>query len=213
MTVELHGFQYSVYSWVARLALHEKVVGYGWVEINPFDDAVPAHYIAMHPFKRVPTLVHGEFVVYETTAITCYVDEAFDGPKLQCMRPQERARCNQILSIVDSYVYWPFVRQVFAHGIFRPRMGLPADKLEIQRGLEAAAKVLSSVTQLASGGEFLIGDDLSLADIHLAPMIGYFILGAEARVLFNQHERLAAWWAAMSQRPAYQATMHRLPKP
>ena len=211
MTVELHGFQYSVYSWVARLAFREKGVSYDWVEINPFVDAVPARYLAMHPFKRVPTLVHDEFVVYETTAITRYVDEAFDGPHLQRTQPKERARCNQILSIVDSYAYWPLVRQVFSHGIFRPRMGLPVDSKEIQQGLEAAQKVLNSVNQLASGGEFLVGDGLSLADIHLAPMIGYFTLIPEARTLFNQHDRLTVWWTAMSQRSTYQATMPRLP--
>ena len=40
MTVELHGYEYSVYSWITRLALHKKAVGYNWVEINPFADNV-----------------------------------------------------------------------------------------------------------------------------------------------------------------------------
>jgi glutathione S-transferase len=31
MAVELHGYQYSVYSWIARLVLHEKGVVYSWV--------------------------------------------------------------------------------------------------------------------------------------------------------------------------------------
>lgn len=42
MAVELHGYQYSVYSWIARLALHEKGVVYSWVEIDPFAEDVPA---------------------------------------------------------------------------------------------------------------------------------------------------------------------------
>ncbi|MEO8320748.1 MAG: glutathione S-transferase N-terminal domain-containing protein [Bradyrhizobium sp.] len=65
MTVKLHGYQYSVYSWIARLALQEKGVSYEWVEVNPFADDVPRDYLTMHPFKRVPTLVDGEFVVFE----------------------------------------------------------------------------------------------------------------------------------------------------
>ncbi len=28
MTIELHGYQYSVYAWIARFALHEKGVNY-----------------------------------------------------------------------------------------------------------------------------------------------------------------------------------------
>lgn len=114
MATELHGYQYSVYSWIARLALHEKGVAYDWIEVNPFAEGIPASYLAMHPFKRVPALAHAGFVLYETGAITRYVDEAFEGPKLQPVEPRERARCNQIMSIVDSYAYWPLVRQVFS---------------------------------------------------------------------------------------------------
>ena len=211
MRVELHGYQYSVYAWIARLALHEKGVDYDWLEVNPFSDAVPAQYLALHPFKRVPTLVHGRFVVYETTAITRYVDEAFDGPSLQRVLPFERARCNQILSIVDSYAYWPLVRQAFSHGVFKPRMGLPADKSEIKTGLDAARKVLGALESVAGPDRFLVGDGLSLADIHLAPMIGYFGLLGEAKALLQEHARLAAWWSAISIRPAVQATFPRLP--
>jgi len=211
MAVELHGFQYSVYSWIARLALHEKGVEYNWVEVNPFSEVVPAYYLEMHPFKRVPTLVHDELVIYETNAITRYTDEAFDGPHLQRVHASERARCNQIMSIVDNYAYWPLVRQVFSHGVFRPRMGLPSDKLEIRHGLDAAPKILGSLENLASDGQFLSGDGLSLADIHLAPMIAYFTQVSEGNAIFNQHERLNAWWSTMSKRAAYLVTIPRLP--
>ena len=92
MAVELHGYQYSVYSWIARLALHQKSAMYSWVEVNPFAENVAASYLGTHPFKRVPALVHGGFEVYETRAITRYVDEAFEGPKLrERMQENERA--------------------------------------------------------------------------------------------------------------------------
>ena len=132
---------------------------------------MPASYLAAHPFRRVPALVHGAFTVYETSAITRYVDEGFEGPKLQRTEPKERVRCNQIMSIVDSYAYWPLVRQVFSYRVFRPRMGQPADENEVQQGLDAAARVLGALERIAGQGQYLCGDDLSLADIHLAPMI------------------------------------------
>jgi len=157
----------------------KKGVAYSWVEIDPFAENVPASYLATHPFKRVPALVHGAFVAYETGAITRYVDEAFDGPKLQRTEPTERARRNQIMSIVDSYAYWPLVRQVFSHSVFRPRMRRPVDAKEIRRGLDAAARVFAALEKLAGEGQYLCGSELSLADIHLAPMIGYFVLASE----------------------------------
>lgn len=215
MAIELHGYQYSVYSWVARLALHEKGKEEGkafdWIEVNPFAEDVPAGYLAIHPFKRVPALIHAGFVVYETGAITRYVDEAFEGPRLQPEQPRERARCNQIISIVDSYAYWPLVRQVFSHGVFRPMMKLQADEKEFQRGLEAAPRILSALEDAAGEGRFLCGNDISLADIHLAPMIGYFARAPEGKDLLQKQARLSAWWADFSKRAAFMATTPRLP--
>ena len=134
MNVELYGYRYSVYSWIARFALAEKGVEYHWTEVNPFAPDVPESYLALHPFKRVPTLVHDSFQIYETGAITRYIDEAFPGPRLQPTEPHGRARCSQFISIVDSYAYWPLVRQVFSHRFFRPRLGHPFDVTELKRG-------------------------------------------------------------------------------
>ncbi len=211
MTVELHGYNHSVYSWIARLALYEKGVGYEWVEVNPFADYVPPDYLAMHPFERVPTLVNDKFVVFETNAITRYVDEAFNGPKLQPFKPEERARVSQILSIVDSYAYWPLVRQVFSHGVFRPRLCRPTDQSEYQRGLESAPRVLRALDELANGGSFLVSDALSLADIHLAPMIAYFTSDPNGDALLKTHHRLSTWWFAMSRRKSVTETWPTLP--
>lgn len=211
MATELHGYQYSVYSWIARLALHEKGVAYDWIEVNPFAEDIPASYLAMHPFKRVPALTHAGFVLYETGAITRYVDEAFEGPKLQPVEPRERARCNQIMSIADSYAYWPLVRQVFSHGVFRPRMSRPMDENEFQSGLEAAPRVLAALESIAGEGPWLCGNQLSLADIHLAPMVGYFVLADEGRALLQRYPRLGEWWSELSNRSTFVATTPRLP--
>jgi glutathione S-transferase len=212
MTVELYGYKHSVYAWIARLALREKGCAYEWREVNPFAEDVPADYLAMHPFKRVPVLVHDGFVLYETSAITRYVDEAFDGPPLQPAVPRERARQQQIVSVIDSYAYWPLVRQVFSHGVFRARTGREADPDEVRRGLDAAPKVLGALEHLAGEDGFLCGSGLSLADIHLAPMIGYFALMPDGAALVSRHRRLARWWSEMSRRAAFTATTPDLPQ-
>ncbi len=211
MNVELYGYQYSVYSWIARLALVEKGQDYRWIEINPFAPDVPKSYLALHPFKRVPALVHDGFQIYETGAITRYVDEAFPGPRLQPTDPHHRARANQLLSIIDSYVYWPLVRQVFSRRVFRPRLGRASDATEIQNGLDAAPDVLAALERLVADSEYLCGADISLADIHLAPMIGYFAMAEEGEAQLKRHRKLSHWWATMSARTAYRATTPQLP--
>ncbi|MGH7125183.1 MAG: glutathione S-transferase family protein, partial [Stellaceae bacterium] len=203
--------QYSVYLRIARLALAEKEVAYERVEVNPFASDVPAAYLAMHPFRRVPVLVHDGFVLYETGAITRYIDETFPGPALQPTEARERARLTQIISIVDSYAYWPLVRQVFSHSVFRPRVGEPVDAGEIRRGLEGSRRALGALEALAAGGDFLIGSRLSLADLHLAPMIAYFAAAPDARGVIADYPKLSTWWQAMQRRASLAATDPGLP--
>jgi len=69
MSLVLHGFRYSVYVRIARIALAEKGLTYENVEIDPFATDVPIEYLTLHPFKRVPVLVDGDFALYKRTPI------------------------------------------------------------------------------------------------------------------------------------------------
>jgi len=211
MVVVLHGYRYSVYQRIARLTLAEKGVAYEQVEVNPFAADVPAAYRALHPFGRVPALVHDGFALYETAAITRYIDRAFAGPALQPADPKALARMDQIIGVIDAYGYWPLVRQVFSHRVFRPRLGQPADEGEVATGLKAAAGVLGALEALMADAIFLVGPALSLADLHLGAMMAYFSQAAEGNAMLGQHARLAAWWQSLRQRPSFAATDPGLP--
>jgi glutathione S-transferase len=209
MTLVLHGYYYSVYNRIARLALAEKGVAYERVEVNPFGD-IPAEYLALHPFGRVPALVHDGFVLYETGAITRYVDRSFAGPALQPATPRALARMDQLIGVIDSYGYWPMVRQVFSHRVFRTAAGRPVDEAEIAKGLLGAAKVLAALEALACE-PFLAGQELSLADLHVGAMIAYFTLAPEGAALLAGYPRLAPWWGRLSRRASFAATDPGLP--
>jgi glutathione S-transferase len=213
MSVVLHGYRFSVYVRIVRLVLAEKGVAYERVEVNPFEADISAGYLALHPFGRVPTLVHDKFVLYETSAITRYIDRSFPGPALQPSEPHARARMDQIISIVDAYGYWPLVRQVFSHRVFRPAAGRQGDEAEVAHGLAAAAKVLTALDAVASSEACLTGPAVSLADFHLAAMIAYFTAAPEGAALLGRYPRLAAWWHRLGQRPSIAATDPGLPSP
>ena len=205
MSLVLHGYRYSVYLRIARLTLAEKGLTYDRVEINPFAPDVPASYLALHPFGRVPALVHDGFTLYETSAITRYIDRAFPGPALQPADPRALARMDQVIGIVDSYAYWPLVRQVFSQRVFRPCLGQPGDEAEVAHGLQASAKVLAAV-------EPLVADEgVTLADLHLGAMIAYFVQAPEAARALQRQPRLSRWWARVSARPSFAATDPGLP--
>jgi glutathione S-transferase len=211
MALVLHGYSPSVYARIVRLALAEKGVAYGWVEVNPFAAEIPAAYLALHPFGRVPALVHGDFTLYETSAITRYVDRAFAGPALQPDDVRALARMDQIVAVVDAYGYWPMVRQVFVQQVIRPGLGQPADAGEVARGLRDAEKVLDALEALATGQTFLVGGHLSLADLHLGAMMAYFTAAPAGQAMLDRHVKLAAWWRHLQQRPSLAATDPRLP--
>jgi glutathione S-transferase len=210
MAVTLHGYSYSVYLRIARMTMLEKGVAWRHIEIDPFADEIPADYLALNPFGRVPTLDHDGFVLYETTAITRYIDEAFEGPSLQPETPRERARMNQIIAIADSYGYWPMVRQVFSQRVFNARRRTP-DEAVIAEGLTRSRNVLAALESLAGGGDFLVGDRLSLADLHLGAMIAYFTAASEGAAALGDCPKLAAWWAAFKNRKSLAETEPGLP--
>ena len=203
--VRLHGYGYSVYNRIARLALLLKEVGHETVEVDPFAE-LPEAYLRLHPFGLVPVLTHGAFELFETGAITRYVDRAFEGPPLQPGSAAALARMDQVISVVDSYAYRPMVRQVSSHAFFRPHFGEDSSREQIDMGLEASRKVLSFLGGVAGEGLVLSGRDFTLADCHLAPMIDYFVRAEEGKAALSRHPALQAWWDRTSVLDVLKAT-------
>lgn len=209
--VIVHGYRFSVYNRIVQMTLRQKGVIYESVEINPFSDAVPESYREMHPFRRVPVLSHGKFQIYETAAIARYIDQAFDGPHLVPQEAKPAARMAQVISIIDNYGYWPMVRQVCSHRVFRPLEGQPADEAEIEKGLKASRIVLSALDKIASERLVLDARTMTLADCHLAPMMGYFVQATEGEEELKRHEALTRWWTWIAGQQSFKDTEPPMP--
>lgn len=204
---QLHGASYSVYVRIARLALLEKSVTHDHREVEIFAaGGPPAAYLELHPFARIPALVHGDFTLYETGAITRYVDEAFDGPSLQPTSPESRARMNQIISIADNYLYRPLVWGVYVARDDAAKNNTPLDQPTFDDAVAKSRHCLAVVAGLCGDRPWLSGDSLSLADLYLAPMIAYGCVAAEGRALLQEQPYLATWWNRMKARPSMTAT-------
>lgn len=160
----------------------------------------------------MPTLVDDDFVLYETTAITRYLHEAFAGPVLQPGAPRARARMAQIIAIIDSYGHRPMVRQVFAQRVFAVASGRTADEAAIADGIAQSHCVLSALEALAdNGGPLVGGPNWSLADLHLAPMMAYFTAAPEGLSALAAYPSLLVWWARLRVAPSLIATDPGLP--
>jgi glutathione S-transferase len=171
---------------------------------------LPEGYLELHPFGRVPVLCHDGLTLYEAQAIGRYVDEGFAGPALQPEDAAARARMAQVIGIVDAYGYWPLVRQVYSHAVFQPALGEAGDPREVAVGMVAAAPVLGALDRIADEGLVLAGP-VTLADLHLAPMIAAFVQVDEGAAALARHPALARWWAGMRGRDSMAATDPGLP--
>ena len=201
------GAPYSVYVRIVRLALAEKGVEYELVPVDIFaKEGPPPGYLEKHPFGRIPAFDHGGFALYETGAITRYIDEAFGGAKLQPLDLRERARCNQLVSVADNYAYPHLVWGIYVERVSKPARGAVPDEARIAAALPKAVTCLSAMSDLMGNNPWLAGGALSLADLYAAPIFDYFLMTPEGRDMIPQFGNLAAWWSRIAARPSVQET-------
>jgi glutathione S-transferase len=118
---------------------------------------------------------------------------------------------NQVIAVIDSYGYWPMVRQVFSPRVFNAALGRTPDESVIAEGIGKSHTVLGAIETLAAGGPFLVGQALTLADLHLAAMMAYFTAADDGRIALAAYPKLSAWWAGMSSRKSLTDTDPGLP--
>lgn len=206
-TPRLFGASYSVYVRIARLALEEKGVAYELVPVDIFEkDTLPADYAQRHPFLRIPAFEHGTLRLFETVAITRYVDEAFDGLPLQPSDPRKRALMSQAIGMLDAYAYRALVWSVYVERVSKPKRNEASDEARISAGLQTAETCLAVLARVKGQSLWLVGNDLTLTDLHAAPIFAYFLRAPEGRAMIAKYPALEAWWAAISTRPSFRAT-------
>lgn len=202
----LLGAGYSAYVRIARLALAEKQLAYEHVPVDVFAaGGPPAWYLEHQPFGKIPAFEHDGLRLYETAAITRYVDEAFPGPALQPADVRRRATMTQIVSMLDSYGYRPMVWDVYVERIDRPREGKTPDEARIASGLAKSRACLAALAGLKAPGDWLLGEQLTLADLHAAPIFAYFAKAPEGDAAIAEFATLAEWWRRIQAWPSFAA--------
>ena len=205
-TPMLYGAAYNVYVRAVRLALAEKGVDYRLIEVElNAEEGAPANYLHHAHFMRIPAFEHAGERLYEASAITRYIDEAFDGPALMPTGARDRARVNQIISIIENYGYGPMVWSIFVERCRAVVAGRRADEDKITAAVPEVVHALDALEEMTVGPH-LIGEALTLADLHLAAMLAYGTLAPEGATLVDARPRLQRWWTAMKQRPSMRDT-------
>src|SRR5215470_8895651 len=201
----VHGVPGSPYVRAALLTLEEKGASYKLAAMAPGTLKQEPH-LSRHPFGRIPAFEHDGWMLYETRAIMRYVDAVVPGPRLQPEEPRAAARMEQVMNITDWYVMPQVSRTITFNRVVAPRFGRPTDDEAVARALPEAKLCIAEISRLLDGHTWIAGDQLSLADLLLAPHLSMLSLAPEGREILQQHYDLAAWLARIEERPSMQAT-------
>lgn len=189
-TLRIHGYLVSTWTRTACMTCAEKGVGY---ELVPLAYGSADHE-AMHPFGRMPILEHHGLIITEGLAITSYIDEAFDGQALQPVDLDGRTRMREWMSRCADYGFRDVVRTL-------PRTRAPTDE-----ELSVAAAVLQRLDTLVGPGPFLVGAELTLADLYLAPQVSN--AREKAPGLLAPLAALNGWFERMTARESFELTYY-----
>jgi glutathione S-transferase len=180
--------------------LHELDIAYARIDAGlQFGKNDEAAYLAMNPNGRVPTLVDGDYVLWESNSVMRYLCLAYgEGSPIYPPSPKARAAVDRwldwtlsTLQPVDRPVFWALVRT-------------PPEKRDmaaIQKDADAEAVVWRIVEAQLATRRFVEGDQFTIADI---------ALGAFARRWFGVEgvtkpdlPNLERWFALISERPGF----------
>ena len=159
-------------------------------------------HLSRQPFGQVPAFDDDGFAMYESRAIARYLD-AKAGGKLTPTELTARARMEQWIS-VETSDFTPHAMKFVFHTVFQ-REQTPETLDKAGAALDVATDVLD---RNLAGKSYLVGDQLTLADVTFAPYVDYVLMTpAKNRVLARPN--VAAWWGRVSERPAWRKTISK----
>ena len=200
--LQIIGAPFSSYVWAVRMACAEKGVDY---------DLIPAglhsrEVMEIHPFGKVPVMRHGEVALFESKAIATYIDKAFPGPKLIPDDVVGAADVEQWVSLVNTTIDPMFIRSyVMAHLIPKGADGQP-DRAAIESLLPTMQMQVDVLDEAVDATGYLVGDDFTLADINLLPVLHFVQRFPEGAEMVRAAKALSHYFVLHSGRPSFQAS-------
>jgi len=203
--IAVYGIPGSPFLRSVEIALREKAVPYELHAMAPVDMRTPDH-LERHPFGRIPMFEQDGFRLYESQAIIRYVDDVFPDPPLTPADSKARARMNQVIGIIEWYLFPKAAAPIGFQRIIGPRLlGIPSDESIVAEAMPTARLCIAELERLLGDKAYMTGEQVTIADIMLGAQLDLFSECAEGRELISG-TRLQPWLERMRARPSFEAT-------
>ncbi|HEB92171.1 MAG TPA: glutathione S-transferase family protein [Gammaproteobacteria bacterium] len=198
-TLVVYGAEYSTYVRSVRLCCEEKGVVYQFQERLSRADRLTLN----NPFKKVPIIRHGDFVLYESAAICRYIDRRFDGPSLSPAPVAELALMDQWISAANCYFDPAFIRRfVLVHAFPSGKDG-QVDETKLEAALPEVVQQLEIIENALCASDYFSGDKPGIADYLIIPMLDYLARG-RGGYLFDKLSQTNRYLERLRKRPSGQ---------
>ena len=199
--IKLYDFQTSPNCQRVKVVLEEKKLPYNTVPVDlRKGEQKNADYLKLNPYGKVPVIIDGDTVLYESCVINEYLEEKY--PQTSLM-PKDAARRAKIRILIDygmSHLDAPYQR-------LRSEM-MKNEKERNQETVDGAKKELKNLLQRFEreiGEQPYLAGDFSLLDADLIPR--FLRLEGFGVLPDSSLSRLGKWLQRMKERPSVKAIM------
>lgn len=195
--MELYFAYPSTYSQKVLLGLYEKNVPFTPKLVNLSDPEEKARYREFYPMGKIPLLVRDDQrMIPESSIILEYIDNAFpESPRLINPDPELGRQTRFLDRMCDLYLNDTVVSLIFES--FKPEEERSSEMME--GCSEQLAVMYGYLNDQLKERAFLAGDAFTLADCAAMPPLFYARNFAD----FSPFPNIEAYWARVSQRPAW----------
>jgi glutathione S-transferase len=162
-----------------------------------------ADYKKLNPNGRIPTLVDGDFVIFETAAICQYLADKHPEARLAPAEHPLRGRHYQWLTYMTNTVQVGFLDWFHPDWTFADPAQQAALKAAAEQKLTRSFQILDDGI---GGGAYMLGDTFSLCDIYLAMLTRWSRFLAQPMWRWANIERVVG---TTYTRPAFQRMLQK----
>ena len=170
--------------------------------------AASADFLSASPFRKIPAMKHGDYLLADSTAIAMYLDALQPAPALYPAEPKARGRAVFFEEFADTVLAAAGGKVVF-NRVVKPRLlKLECDEEAVSQGLAELVPLMAWFEGQVPEAGWLVGEAFSIADISVASVFTTLTYGGVVVDVATQ-PRLAAWLARVQARAPWQAVAAR----